>query len=294
MKGLIQNLRKRDCLPPHIWPTDGPPYLLQKSTTARLYNPLANPDLFWEFLNLPLTQDDILEFANTYGFLSQGRNCFDERDKPVLGESLYFWLYAKAEMNMLFNIDQWIQHGDGNRLKEVIGWSKNGTCVTFHYSFPKNWAINNCYPPQVCQTLGQKNSREPESSKRWDRWERDDLIAPAKALLISRVNQCLKGTSHQLLIDNNEKIRPYIHPMILLDALWLQFAQHIAEERRLRPCKFCNKLMDVTNYRRDKSVHPKCSKRERQRKWRANINNIEAKAVKSPKQATSKKGKGGE
>ncbi len=264
-----------------IWPKDGPPYLLQNSTTARLYNPLeSNPDLFMEFLNLDLTQDAILKFANTYGFLSQGRKCFDERGNPVLGESLYFWLYAKAEMNMLFDIDRWIHDKNRKYLKEIIQWSENGTRVTFRYTYKLQWEINNLFPPQAYQILGQKDPRDSEYSKRWNRWKRDDVIAPAKALLINRVNNCLQGTSLQLLMNNNEKINPYIHPMTLLDGLWLQFSQLIAGQRRFHTCKICHKWMDVTDCRRDKVVHPQCSKRERQRVWRENAKMKTAKTTK--------------
>ena len=233
-----------------------------------------------EFLDLDLTQNAILKFANSYGFLSQGRDCFDERDKPVLGESLYLWLHAKAEMAMLFNIDRWIHNKNRKDLKEVIRWNETGTRVTFRYSFKRDWAINNLYPPQVSQTLGQKNSKDLEYSKRWNRWDRDDLFAPARALLINRVNKLLKGTSLQLLINNNENINSYVHPMTLLDVLWLQFSQLIKGQRRFHTCKICNKWMDVTDYRRDKIVHLTCSKRERQRVWRENAKMKNAKTTK--------------
>lgn len=254
------------------WPVNGPPFLLQKSTTAKIYKPLeSNPALFLEFLDMDLTQDAILKFANTYGLLSEGRPfCVNNGDTILLGESLYFWLYAKAEMSMLFSVDRWIQEKNRIKLTEVIRWRENGNRVEFRYIPSKAWTLHNFHPPSIYQLLGEKNSIHPEFSSRWKRWKEGDVIAPASALLTNRINKELKGTSLRLLINDNQKITSYIHPRTLLDALWLQFSQLIVGQRRLQPCKVCKKWMDVTDFRRDKSVHPKCSRRERQRVWREN------------------------
>jgi len=146
----------------------------------------------------------------------------------------------------------------------VIGWSQNGTRVTFNYKYQSQLSEGTEQHSGMLLADQQLNLN-PEYLARW---APNDLFEPAKMFLVNRLNMRLPKTRWNLLINDQNKIVPYIRPRNLLNALWLQFAQYVTEERRLIPCEICNKWMDVTDFRLSKKVHPDCSKRARQKKWR--------------------------
>jgi len=248
-------------------PTDSPPFLVinPKTKTNDSYKPLVeNPNLFVIFSSLEGTEEDILKFANTYGWLGEPKLIFKRHGSRIEGESIHCWRDEIEEMQLLRKVNEWVKNYKIEELKKVIGWSKNGTRVWFWYEYKSQ--LSGSATQRSGMLLADKQRRlNPEYLTRW---APNDLFEPAKVFLVKRLNMRLQETRWNLLLNDQNTIVPYIRPRNLLNALWLQFAQYVTGERRLIPCEICNKWMDVTDFRLSKKVHPDCSKRTRQKKWR--------------------------
>ena len=248
-------------------PTDSPPFLVinPKTETNDRYKPLAKyPDLFVKFSSLEGAEKDILNFANSYGWLGEAKLIFNCHGRGIEGESIHCWRDEIEEMQLLLKVNEWVKNYKIEELKKVIGWSKNGKRVWFRYKY-KSQLSGGTTQDRGMLLADQQRSLHPEYLTRW---APNDLLEPAKVFLVARLNMRLQKTRWNLLFNDQNTIVPYIRPRNLLNALWLQFAQYVTGERRLIPCEICNEWMDVTDFRLSKKVHPGCSKRTRQKKYR--------------------------
>lgn len=249
-----------------VLPTDSPPFLVinPKSKEKIRYKPLEQyPDLYLSFASLQGTEEDVLDFANKYGWLGKPQWIFNRQNRGILGESLHVWRHQIEEMQMLRQVNDWVQNHKTQILKKMIFWSKDGNRVEFSYrtkteTFGSTTKI-------YYMVLADKNQLiHPEYLARWTP---NDVLEPTKVFLASRINMALTDTRWNLLLNEENKIVPYIRPSSLLNALWWQFAQCVTGQRRLVTCQICNEWMDVTDFRRSKKVHNRCSKLNRQKNW---------------------------
>ena len=95
-------------------------------------------------------------------------------------------------------------------------------------------------------------------------------MGSAKLYLGLQVNHHLVNSADLgVRLDSDMKFRPISRPVNLHMAMWVILSDILTGARKLRPCGICGELMDVTDRRRHKSVHKKCSRREITRRYRA-------------------------
>lgn len=203
------------------------------------YQPLAErPGLFRIFADLDPTPDTILGFANAYGHLTrdhatareesdnasaQVRIELSQGDEPLVaeGEPLSFWLGEMDVMRHAVAIWDAVRERNAEALAECVRWRDDGV---------------------YCECAGARAepistyANHPESL-RWFR--RGDLVEPAILWLAGRLNARLERRTLALFQWSPERpgeLHLFYIPGSLIEAMWLQFAFAVDQNRDYRKC----------------------------------------------------------
>lgn len=104
-------------------------------------------------------------------------------------------------------------------------------------------------------------------------WRRSDFTRPALLVAARIINERLRQFCRPMLtMDHKDaSLRGYWTASNLLGCIWLQLYLSVIGQLKLRRCTVCGCEMDVSDFRRNKRVHDRCSKNSRQARWRANL-----------------------
>ena len=251
------------------------PYLVKnpQSTVETKKWPLRDcPELFSDFEALEPTADQILDFANRYGWLGIGELLVQGKTASVEGgEGINLWREAIREIQACFQVSEWIDTPNEAELSRRVEWEKDG--VLFH------WAAIGRQPVDPTPFVDKRRDKALQgligkaawvqhnwvASKTFNpellaRWTRGDVLGPANAWLVQRANIHIRGKIWLgLILDLDGSRRPVIRADSLLSAIWHQFYSHLIGQSKFIRCEVCRRWMDVTSSRRHKRMHPQCS-----------------------------------
>ena len=258
------------------------PYMVIKgpSTLARAYYPFKDkPDLFLKFKDLNLDRDSLLGFANEYGWI--GDRCKvkygDAHSIRAVGFST--WIDQIQMMTMADRLLTLVKIKDQRALSRYFEWHrerfdvqvrieldgktlvaiKPGRTPSFGRSGFFGWLVGAHIMPDVVPELPKLG------------WSRNDFTRPALVIAAYIINQQLGQFCRPMLtVDHkNACLRGYWTTANLLGCMWLQFYLSVIGQLKLRRCTVCGLEMDVSDSRKSKRVHERCSKNARQARWRA-------------------------
>jgi hypothetical protein len=235
----------------------------------RLREPLVeNPLLYREFAELPLTEDGILSFADEWGLLLSRYDLGDEADEEEGGEEgLYdaamssfgsdetpnHWFKQIRTMKALVRVWDLIQKNDEAGLAKVVKAGQIEGIQTIAVDLlelpdPRPFSfVNESDMPEHLQRLRSGNLREF-----------------AKLALCDFVNRQFDTKCPTWLSIDPKTGSPIflISPENLQAALWFQFADAIAGEKKLRQCARCKSYFGVSEQnknRRSRKDKMRCS-----------------------------------
>jgi hypothetical protein len=245
---------KGEAIGPDLRPGKKGRYLVGQSAAipgnhlVRPYDPMEDPALFRHFGDLERTEDPVSHFAGQYGLLGAlpivkvaiPKENVPNEDAVSPGETLDEWRAAIHEMSETITIWDWVCARDVESLGKHIAWSDgpDGSSVSYYrdpITGKGERSIKGGYSLIAHVGLGHADLIAS--------FARDDLIAPAAALVRGRVDTQLKRGVHAHLLQTNNEVRFSlgVKPTGLLAALWLQFAQAIESDLRFRRCDHCGK-----------------------------------------------------
>lgn len=246
---------------------------------AQGYFPLEEqPLLFRVFSKLDGSPDNILDFANKYGNLSYSNQItrdsieiWENETTPDLkhkkgekyisgsltpGVSLIRWRRSIQEMASLLEVWDLIQDVRVIDLEKYIKWWPDGLGVSFQWENKKlGWKTN-----EIIATANQF----PEYFTKWEKKNKAFKLEKAARLLLAlKINKTLHGKiSPYTTLDEDGKMESYLMPNDLLSAMWLQFQWAVTGKKKFRRCSICQNWMEVTDNRKSKTTHVKCSKNQ--------------------------------
>jgi hypothetical protein len=207
----------------------------------KMYSPFVrHPVLYKNFASLDTSdRDNVLRFADAYGMLGNGQPTdmpvdFDEKNAlRTLVEPWETWNQEVLAMRRAVAIQDMLDSGDVDGISKVVYW-KDGAC--FYHSRGHTGA----------------DHREPGDS--WeliepveDLFRPNDVRMPARFLVQRWINKHLVGNvGPQLRYD--VRIAKQVmknFPTTLLSAMWFQFADAVAGNRKHRICPICGTWFEV-------------------------------------------------
>jgi len=247
--------------PPTGEPARDPDTVLTWGSAGERYRPLeAEPDLFLEFVDVPLSSDSVLAFARQHGPLYIGdmyiRSALKKGRRPIIpGNRLSKWFETIATMREAVEVWRLLSSGEDAELRHRLEWQgTKGRYSVLYKSEARREAI--------------ANQQHGFASSFFDRWKRGDIIGPARLFLARSINKGMRGAvSPQLLMDDTGNFRPYTTPTSLAAALWFQFYAAVIANTPIRRCSECGALMVCHNSR--KRMHAACGNKARVRRSRA-------------------------
>ncbi len=199
-----------------------------------VYNPLHDyPGLFREFALLTSGNHAACrEFADNYGLLGIGVMVDSPGEAFRTAELLSAWAdHVQAMARAVWVWDRWAAR-DTDRLRERL------SPVT--HLDPLEWGYDETLPDG-----GHMGQLIPPASGK--PFSTDDILAPAALLLVRWVNEALAPHTQPALLYDFSTGRAVLRlrPSNLLGAMWLQFAQAIAQGDSFRGCASCGKWFKV-------------------------------------------------
>ena len=245
----------------------GLPYPHNEFVESPVYDPFkTETGLFLQMASLNPEKDAIQQFANQFGTLSLGKlaipvglktkfpkppkGCtlaniedltarFDElktmelvgqwhRLGAVQGNSLEEWMRTITELTSLVGIWTGIRNGDRNLMARYVHLEVEDG---FQWASLKN-------------SLGMTIWKWSE----WRKGQRQSLEQAAKQMLLFRMQQhTLSGMPLHLIGGTGTKLGELvITPKALRDAIWLQFAMAICDDKNFRQCEVCGKSFEIS------------------------------------------------
>jgi hypothetical protein len=260
----------------------GPPYMAVNglSSPARVYHPFKDtPDLFLKFKDLSLDRDSLVRFANEYGWLGE-RGIVEYRGAhSVRAVGFSTWTDQIQKMTIADRLLNWVRNKDQHALSRHFVWHPDRFDVQVRIEMDGKGIVATkagCLPnpDRVCFWGWLVGSRImpyelPELRKLG--WRRSDFTRPALLIAAGIINEQLGQLCRPMLTmdHKNACLRGYWTANNLLGCIWLQFYLSVIGQLKLRKCTVCGREMDVSDSRRSKRVHQRCSKNERQARWRA-------------------------
>jgi len=202
---------------------------------ARNYSPLQLAiSLFRKFANTALTDEAILQFANTYGLLGQTKPIVIHTSK---GESLAdaelldTWKREISVMRAAVRLWDAIKAHDLDALRVRIIWTGDDV----HYDPRADAGVLGDNLPELHPDLDFK------PFVHLGVFQKGDVIQPALYVLRSILSTKLeKSVAATTTVDvKDASIRMSFAPSSLLAALWLQFGMSIDEKQEFRQCRQC-------------------------------------------------------
>jgi hypothetical protein len=264
---------------------DGYEWKQQRKTELRLvgrggrdsrimrYAPMEEfPGLFLEFAKLKPTQESVCQFANRYGLLFEYSDIEDvvvQRGRMLLGSTLPEWNDEIGRINAIVNLWEAVEGRKIEELQKVIKWNDNGV---------KYW-IKSRSGAQWGSVLA--HTADADYEVMIARFKSGNILQPARYALRREINRRIATatTVPRLMWAPGEQrhgqpLKPDAHmriafvPSNLLAAMWLQFAQAVTGEYKLRTCKGCLAYFQVGpgGKRADADTcSPKCRQRKKRR-----------------------------
>ena len=213
------------------------------------YMPLQSHGTLYRQLADLKTEQDIIDFADSFGSLTRGKlitlpNGKTRRRQLVgMGEEVEFWYQNIQAMRRAVCLWDAIKNRDDEALNKMIQWKGNDRVIYIRYT-----------PRFRIQIIASKR-RRPLLLKQFTP---GDLIAPAKSLVQDWTNQGMDGqVSPRLLqvlppqeteLKEFHRLGMYIVPQSLIGALWLQLALAIDGNKEYRKCENgqCSELIEIS------------------------------------------------
>ncbi len=219
---------------------------------ARLYDPLAETELFLKFADLPTSEEAILAFANVYGWLAGDEHFIAsataKSSPPIFGDSLSTWRGEIDAMRETIEVWEALRENNTKALRARINWFKGGV-----------W-----YVGRRRQFIATPDLR----SHLLSRWRRDEVVGPARMFIADQLNRGLqRKVSPRLVMDHSGTLQPRIVPSNLLGAVWYHFYRTFLGEHKIRRCEACGRWM--LYIRKTKTMHPECANLTRQKRFRS-------------------------
>jgi len=224
--------------------------LAEVGAVGRTYRPFDHPALYARFAGLGTEPSSLLKFANEFGFLEQGqrRNGIAQH----LSEPVDFWIRRISELRAAVEFHKLLQTNQIKKLAEFVKLEAihPPVPITLDRTFRHSSRPRNKVPLLVIL-----DPFDPQQEVYWMSPSKDDLAAvgsdgilPVRAYLTGMTNRQLRaGVTLYTFWDSTEnRFRILQIPTSLLGAMWLQFAQAVAENRRLGTCRWCGNPFEVS------------------------------------------------
>jgi hypothetical protein len=250
------------------------------SVPARVYYPFKDtPDLFQKFKNLSLDPDSLLKFANEYGWIGERGKVECGGAHSIRAVGLSTWTDQIQKMTVADRLLHWVKIKDQQALSRYFVWHPKRFDVQVRIEMDGKSMLETklgCKPnPDRVRVWGWLVGAHilphevPELPKLG--WRRNDLTRPALVIAASIINEQLAQFCRPMLTmdHKNACLKGYWTAENLLGCMWLQFYLSVIGQLKLRRCTVCGLEMDVTDSRKNKRVHERCSKNRRQARWRA-------------------------
>jgi hypothetical protein len=240
---------------------------------SREYDPMAESALFRRFANLATDLASIRLFANEYGLLRKpgidrpwvtarkdelGKYTPGPIEDSYYGEHEGTWTRAILEMRRAVRLWDLVEQRERQAISFVLVRRDpdNERPATRRYW---QWAHRPAYSlPETIRDALSMNGARPVHKVFYEGdegWHPTDVVAVAASFVRYWINSGLCSTvSPRLQLDpgSGESLLVH-HPISLLGALWLQFANAIAGKRKQRQCKVCGTWFDISGYKPGKT-----------------------------------------
>lgn len=241
------------------------------------------PSLFLEFAYL-VNEDDYVTFANNYGGLLDypdrvNGSCnlntkrhIETEGKLTFGEPWGLWKYESRYLRQTFELWTWLREKDLAKLNLVVKWIHQDN------RYVANCAIGDeehlkAYRNEQIQTNNPNIEIVNLELGFASRIDKDDIFSPVQYLIQERVNLALENLRIHAALEtdysNTSGLIGILKPNDLLAAIWCQFYEAIAQEKKFKRCSVCGQWEDVTYKRITWSKHPNCAAKERTARYRA-------------------------
>ena len=199
------------------------PYLVPQSSQGEPALPLAEKDLHRKFARLA-TDDDILTFANRWGFLGHGITSWvpsvGDNGKPVRKssvpvESVWYWRSEIPRMQGLLEIWDLVKSARlgstdaRRRLSQCVKWQGNDRVFIRH---PAEIDVMSPSRFPSFNTL-LTHPRIESTLSLLEHWERGDPVEPTRYYVHNAINERLGGRGDAADgIDRTSHVRPHVLP----------------------------------------------------------------------------------
>lgn len=222
--------------------------------SARRYWPLRDyPALFQNFVSMKCTPENVLEFANQYGWLGlrgegnrsrqreddvPARQCNPEAHAAPLmvgdGEAIDEWAWSQCELNRAVSLWKMWWDNDQRGLARVLRWADD------------QWHFRAYFPEESDQRL------TPIAPVRGFPFDRDSIMTVAAILvqrLINRMFASRRGFAVPRIVYDLDRRQQALKivPASLLGALWLQFADAVTGHKSYRSCIVCHTWFEISS-----------------------------------------------
>ncbi|MEW8645155.1 MAG: hypothetical protein AB2563_03575 [Candidatus Thiodiazotropha endolucinida] len=209
--------------------------LVANSIDHSEYKLSDHPALFLTFAKTEQTRDGILAFASKYGFIEESKSLAHyyetiEGAKKNNGaerindrELVEDWIREIRYMNQV--VELWLNlDAESKKYVRWEGYDK------VYYDVP------NSEPHLIASK--EKNSELLESLRPGDH------LGPGQSHLLTRINDYIRHAYPIMWIVDN-KMQPCIQPKSLLNGMWYQLADAVAEDRKYKACEYCGTYFEL-------------------------------------------------
>jgi hypothetical protein len=255
----------------------------------RHYQPLKeNTALFLEFAQTPPTESGILAFANQYGMLG-----YDESVKGFkarrAGESFARWA-SRMVGSDVESVEEWVKQiglmRDAVNLWQALEQGKNGKDSLLQL-WAKRWRP--LRTPAAKERARQDALLAPELIEGLANRQctTTEVIQNCRAFLLTTCNAALQKcpASATLFETRDGDFQITFRPTGLLAAMWLQFAQAIADNYEIKICRGCGKPFQTGPGASRRAGATTCKDSCRQRAWQKDQKEKEASETRKEKHA---------
>jgi hypothetical protein len=213
--------------------------------------PAPYPGLFRAFAEVEPERAAILEFASRHGNVTEGPvDCLTDPVGPATGTFMTVWRAQISDMRRLVGLWDLLRRGDRGALAPHVRW-REGKRGGFSVHFESHPEAEGAAGP----TLGlDRHTWEIASADDRPAWmegcEVGDPVLPAWVCLQQDVDEHLHHTSAETPAGmgwDAARGRPALRLVAfnLLSAVWLQFAEAVANDRTYGRCRECGRWFEV-------------------------------------------------
>lgn len=226
---------------------------LPSTLPPKICDAFSEHALFRRFASLVPNEEEILNFANQFGFL--GGKCLQMVNEPdaralnrfyaAPGERYTDWVKHIGLMkHAVFDLWENVRNGYAAQTSKFIRWEKTVHGNRVHYRAPA--------------MVGWKRSSFlilDQSHKDFSQVRQGDTLRPAWLALLAIINVELSRHSCAGQVSDATTSDAYgaefaVQPEGLLGALWLQFARAVADNPEFRRCEECGGDFEITGDKR--------------------------------------------